>query len=72
MSDDKIKDSLMLASGVIEHDGKYAAIVRIGGITQYENALELADWATETIHRGFTGPNPLPRGTVLKITSVED
>lgn len=44
---DTVNDLLRLASGVIGFEGKYVVIVWISSITQYQDALTLADWAAD-------------------------
>jgi hypothetical protein len=63
-------DQMFLGTGVTQEvDGKFAAVVKISGVTYRENAETVANWAIEVLHQAFVHCPP-GGGTTRRVTSI--
>ena len=69
-TDDTHIDHMILGTGVTQEvDGKFAAVVKISGVTYRENAETVANWAIEVLHQAFVHWPP-GGGRMRRITSI--
>lgn len=65
---DTTLDRMTLSNGITqEADGRFAAFIKISGITYEDHVETVANWSIDVLHRAFLHNAP-PGGTTKRIT----
>lgn len=73
MNKDKILDRMVLGSRIRgdQESGKYAAVVQVAGITQWQDAEALSDWMVAILRDAFA-TKQVPGGELRSIKPIAD